>query len=118
MLAIVVQLPVAGSHISAARMAPAASLPGLLEPPVTSPLPSGNNVAFTSRRAYVIGLVYCQAGEGALRSMISAVFVGVPPPPTTRILPSSYMADVPAFREPNLRWGPLVHVPVPELSRK
>src|SRR4051794_605934 len=115
MLAMVVQLPVAGFHSSAARILPEASLPGALEPPVTSTLPSGNNVAFTFRRAYAIGLVYCQAGEGALRSMISAVLVGVPPP-VTSILPSSYMTDVPAFRLPNLRLGPAAHWPVPEVS--
>ena len=47
LLAIVVQTPVAGSHISAAWTAPAALLkPPPLVPPVTSTWPVGRTVAF------------------------------------------------------------------------
>ena len=47
LLAIVVHVPVAGSHISAAWTAPAGSLnPPELVPLVTSTLPSGSTVAF------------------------------------------------------------------------
>jgi hypothetical protein len=63
-------------------------------------------VAFMWRRGLAIDPVFCQAGLGELRSIISADAVGAaafgsgvgqlvfPPPPTTRILPASYiMAD-------------------------
>src|SRR5690349_4585919 len=65
--------------------------------------------------------VYRQAGAGASRSRTSAVLVGTTlylPPPRVSTLPSAYMADVPARRTPNLRLGPVVHLPVPEVSRK
>ena len=59
------------------------------------------------RRAVDIEPALCHAGEVALRLIFSAVAVGVddlasgvrqpvsPPPPTTRILPGSYMTAEP-----------------------
>jgi hypothetical protein len=79
-VAIVVQVPVAGSHISDSYAGSVTVLFGLsvpLLPPVTSTLPSASNVALWSLRPPVtIDPVYAQAGFGLFRSMISAVAVG------------------------------------------
>jgi hypothetical protein len=74
-LAIVLKFPVAGFHISVARIAPAASLLALFVPPVTSTLPFGRSVAFIWRRAFAMLPTLLQAGVAWLRSMISAVSV-------------------------------------------
>jgi hypothetical protein len=80
MVAIVVHVPVAGSHISDSYAGSVTVLFGLsvpLLPPVTSTLPSASNVALWSLRPPVtIDPVYCQVGFGLFRSMISAVAVG------------------------------------------
>jgi hypothetical protein len=80
MVAIVVHLPVSGSHISDSYAGLVTVLFGLsvpLLPPVTSTLPSASNVALWSLRPPVtIDPVYCQVGLGLFRSMISAVAVG------------------------------------------
>ena len=79
-LAIVVHVPVSGSHISDAYAGLlgrvfGSSLP--LVPPVTRTLPSGSNVALWSLRPPVtIDPVYSQAGFGLFRSITSAVAVG------------------------------------------
>ena len=76
----VVQLPVAGSHISDSYAGLlgwvfGSSVP--LVPPVTSTLPSASKVALWSLRPPVtIDPVYAQAGVGLFRSIISAVAVG------------------------------------------
>src|SRR4028118_1091537 len=103
-LASVVHFPVVGSHASAGRIALAALLFSFdFEPPVTRTLPSGSKVAFACRRGFAIGLVYCQAAEAALRSLIAAVSGGtlsLEPPAVTRPLPSPYIPAVPSARAP------------------
>jgi hypothetical protein len=79
-LAIVVHVPVSGSHISDAYAGVLGivfgpSLP--LVPPVTRTLPSGSNVALWSLRPPVtIDPVYSQLGFALFRSITSAVAVG------------------------------------------
>jgi len=74
-----VHAPVDGSQISAARagaleFALVSSLP--LLPPVARTRPSGRIVKLWCLRARFIDPVLFQTGEPAVRSMISAVFVG------------------------------------------
>src|SRR5262245_3106339 len=95
-LAIVVQVSVVGSHISAAKTGVLGLLnPGPLVPPVTSTFPSGRRVAFCCRRANAIEPTDRHAGVDAFRSITSAVLVGGSEPPATRTLPSSYITDDP-----------------------
>ena|SRR5438477_2914792 len=113
MLAIVVHVPVAGSHISDVytglvgfELGPS----GPLDPPVTNTLPSGSKVALWSLRPPAMAPVYSQAGVDPFKSMISAVAVGsvvqVPEygahvlPPMSNTLPSSYITDEPQLRTP------------------
>jgi hypothetical protein len=114
MLAIVVQVLVAGFHNSAGYagfvdLSPGGSNP--LVPPVTRTLPSGSNVALWSRRPPVtIDPVYVQAGVELFKSIISAVAVGSIVqvvvyaehvlPPITSTLPLSYITDEPQLRSP------------------
>src|SRR5918997_1082954 len=111
MLAIVVQAPVAGSHISAGRTEPEASLKPVSMPlptevpPVTSTLPSARTVAFMCRRGYCIEPVHCHP-FAVFRSMVSAVLVGGPPPPTISTLPGSYITAEAASREGERVLGP------------
>src|SRR6266545_7196320 len=94
LLASWVQCPVLGLHTSAAWTAPDKLLkPPALVPPVTSTWPSGRIVAFKCRRAKCMLSVLLQCAPGTLRSIVSAVSVGVldfaslvlqlrsPPPP-------------------------------------
>src|SRR6266516_1551696 len=95
LLASWVQCPVFGFHASAAWTAPDKVLkPPALVPPVTSTWPSGRIVAFRCRRGKCMLSVLLQCGPVTLRSIVSAVAVGVldfaslvlqlrsPPPPT------------------------------------
>ena len=64
----VVQTPVAGFHISAARIAWVTSLnAAALLPPVTSTSPVGSTVALRFRRANAIEPVHCQVGDGGVQ---------------------------------------------------
>ena len=91
-----VQLSVAGSHISAANTGVAVLLnPGPLVPPVTSTLPSGSSVALRWRRANAMDPTSRQAGVAAFRSITSAALVGGSTPPITSTLPSSYITEEP-----------------------
>ena len=85
-----------GSTVRPTRPAVAVLLKPLPEvPPVASTVPSGNKVALSWRRGWLIEPVKRHAGAGAFRSMISAVAVGGSPPPTTRTLPASYITAEP-----------------------
>src|SRR6266508_3542522 len=108
LLASWVQCPVWGLHTSAAWTAPDRVLkPPALVPPVTSTWPSGRIVAFRCRRAKCIGSVLLQLGPVRFRLIVSAVAVGapvlgsvlfqsrVPPPPTYRTVPVSYITAEP-----------------------
>src|SRR2546423_14808873 len=110
-LAMVCQVPVAGSHISASYAGSLENwftLSTLLDPPVTNTFPSGSSVALWSLRPPFIDPVYVQLGVGLLRSLISAVAVGrvqfatyVPQvvPPINNTFPASYIRDSPELRE-------------------
>src|SRR5437870_13765742 len=106
----VVHCLVFGSQSSASR----AASPGLMStkpppvvPPVMSTVPSGRMVELRCRRGTDIDATLVHAGDGAFRSMISAVAVGTdafasgvgqfgsPPPPAYRIFPASYITAVP-----------------------
>ena len=92
MLAITVNAPVAGFHISVGSTGvEELSKPLPLLPPTMSTFPSGRMTALCWRRAKCIAPVNFQAGVAAFRSMISAVAVGGSAPPTTRTLPESYI---------------------------
>src|SRR5215813_9420135 len=122
MPAITVQLSNAGSHISAGRTAPVAVSAGSLVPPVTNTLPSGSKVALAYWRAKFIGLVYLHDGEGAVKSIVSAVLVAgvtekLSVPPAISIFPVSYMAAVPLKRLPKREFPTVLQVPVPDVSR-
>src|SRR5690242_6934143 len=98
MRASVVHDSVAGSHSSAARTA--AFVGGLLKPdafvpPVTSTLPSANIVALLCLRATAIDATERHAPVPALMSITSAEAIGGSPPPTMKILPTSYMTAEP-----------------------
>src|ERR1700712_541608 len=99
MLSIVVHLPVAGSHISAAYTGEFwLSNPKPPLPPEASTLPSGRSVMLNWRRAIDIDDVDCHVGVPAFRSRISAVLVAaklvsLPSPPAIRTLPSKIAED-------------------------
>ena len=87
----------AGSHSSAASTAllvGAVLNPTASVPPVTSTLPSASRVPLCWRRATLIWPTKLHVAAPP-RSIISAVLVGVSPPPTMRIFPASYMTAVP-----------------------
>src|SRR2546430_9618374 len=101
LLAIVVQVPVAGLQSSAAWTAPAASLkPGALVPPVTSTSPVGRIVAFMCRRAYALPPVERPAGLPRFRSVTSAGLPRGTPPPPAPALPGASHTATPHVRPP------------------
>src|SRR3954454_6220734 len=106
----VVQSPVFGFQTSADLTASPSLMstnPPPRVPPVISTCPSGKIVELRCRRGADMEPALCHWAEGWLRSIFSAVAVGVadlrsgvgqpvcPPPPAYRIFPGSYMAAVP-----------------------
>jgi hypothetical protein len=101
MLATVVNFSVAGSHISAGNTDAVQSSGGEFDkPPLIKTLPSAIRVPFKSRRANAIGPTLRQLGEAAVKSITSAVLVGIAvesevAPPAINTLPTSYITAVP-----------------------
>src|SRR5438128_10790927 len=75
-----VHVEVAGSNMSAARLAVLASSLEA-EPPRASTLPLGSRTAFICTRGADIGGRLCQAGVGCESAMIPALAVAFPEPP-------------------------------------
>ena len=130
MLAMVDQLSVAGSHISAGKAGLVDTVFGSsvpLLPPVTRTFPSASKVALKSFRGPAMELVNRQVGVELVKSMTSAVAVGAVVqfvaygaqelPPRSNTLPTSYITADPQFRVPNLLLPTTLHAPLPEVSR-
>src|SRR5437899_6386046 len=96
MLAITVNCPVAGSHISVGNTGwVESSNPEPLLPPTTKTVPSGRRTALCWRRGKFIEPFNFHAGVEALRSIDSVVAVGGSDPPRTSTFPESYITPGP-----------------------
>src|ERR1051326_4984377 len=96
MLAITVNWPVAGSHISVGNTGELdVSNPLALLPPTIKTFPSGRMTALCCLRGKCMLLVNFHAGVVALRSIVSAVAVGGSAPPNTATLPGEYITAGP-----------------------
>src|SRR5262245_20729163 len=119
MLAITVNCPVAGSHISVGNTGwVLSSNPEPLLPPTTKTLPSGRSTAFCWRRGKFIVPLNFHAGLEALRSIDSVVAVGGSDPPRTSTFPESYITPGLSSSQPlKLVTATFDHAPEPLVSR-
>src|ERR1051325_2989891 len=119
MLAITVNCPVAGSHISVGSTGELeVSKPLALLPPTIKTFPSGRMTALCWRRGKCMLEVNFQAGVVAFRSIISDVAVGGSDPPKKATLPGEYSTAGPYSRDPpKFSTATLLQAPVPDVFR-